>query len=188
MKPYVPLIKSYVRYTNHVLDHLISLIGIGSETILVSLDVSSLYQYPKSGRDPALPHVPGERPETAEYLGEGDTYNSKIVQLLEKVLSMNNFLFNDRHYLQVGGMAMGMRVDNTFVNYTWTVLNNATFIPIPANQVWLQFIDDILLIWDHGMDELKLFTEYLNTRHSNIKFSEEILLMVIITCITPRHT
>lgn len=47
-------------------------------------------------------------------------------------------------------------------------------LPLFPKTLWLRFIDDILLIWNHGMDELKLFIEYLNMRHPNIKFSDEI--------------
>lgn len=37
-----------------------------------------------------------------------------------------------------------------------------------------RFIDDILVVWDEGPDELKKFIEHLNSWHLNIKFSEEI--------------
>lgn len=44
----------------------------------------------------------------------------------------------------------------------------------PKPRLWLRFIDDILMVWDDGIEELDKFIPYLNTRHPNIKFSEEI--------------
>ena len=40
--------------------------------------------------------------------------------------------------------------------------------------LWKRFIDDIFLIWPHGMDSLIEFIQYLNTVHSTIKFTSAI--------------
>ena len=39
---------------------------------------------------------------------------------------------------------------------------------------WKRFIDDIFLIWPHGIDSLLEFINHLNTVHSTIKFTKEI--------------
>ena len=39
--------------------------------------------------------------------------------------------------------------------------------------IWLRFIDDIFMIWNHGEQELKKFLEYLNNIHDKIKFTHE---------------
>ena len=39
-----------------------------------------------------------------------------LVRLLVKVLTCNNFDFNDRHFLQVGGNAMGSKVAPSYAN------------------------------------------------------------------------
>ena len=39
--------------------------------------------------------------------------------------------------------------------------------------IWLRFIDDIFLIWNHGEAELKKILEYLNNIHDKIKFTHE---------------
>ena len=38
-------------------------------------------------------------------------------------------------------------------------------------QLWKRFIDDIFLIWPHGMNSLTKFIEHLNTVHPTIKFT-----------------
>ena len=38
---------------------------------------------------------------------------------------------------------------------------------------WKGFIDDIFMIWTHGKDSPTKFIEYLNSLHTNIKFTNE---------------
>ena len=42
--------------------------------------------------------------------------------------------------------------------------------------IWLRYIDNIFLIWTHGMDELITLIDYLNNAHPTIKFTSEISL------------
>ena len=42
--------------------------------------------------------------------------NTYILKLLELVLTLNNFQFNYKNYLQVNGTAMGTRVAPTYAN------------------------------------------------------------------------
>lgn len=170
LKPYVPLIQLYVRDTNHVLEHLSLLKRLGPHTILAFLDVSSLYTNIPGG-DPGMWAVLRTPLQTLEC----EISNSEILRLLEMVLLRNSFRFNGHHFLQVGGTAMGTRVAPTFANIYMDSFECTHVYPYSLRpRLWLCFIDDILLIWDHGMDELKLFIEFLNKRHPNIKFTEEI--------------
>ena len=41
-------------------------------------------------------------------------------------------------------------------------------------KLWKRFIDDIFLIWHHGMDSLLESIEHLNTVHPIIKFTSDI--------------
>lgn len=174
-KPYVPLIKSYVRDSSHVLEQLSTLTEIGPDTILASLDVSSLYTNIPNEEGIQACHSFLEKHRTPWSLLEREIPNTGIIELLRMVLTMNNFRFNGKHYLQVGGTAMGTRVAPTFANIYMDSFENLHVYPYsPKPRLWLRFIDDILLVWDHGPEELNKFILYLNTRHPNIKFSEEI--------------
>ena len=42
--------------------------------------------------------------------------NESLLNLLEVVLTKNNFQFNGEHFLQIGGTAMGTRVAPTYAN------------------------------------------------------------------------
>ena len=46
-------------------------------------------------------------------------------------------------------------------------LENAPFQP----HTWLGYIDDIFMIWTKGLDNLKIFINYLNNIPSTIKFT-----------------
>ena len=39
--------------------------------------------------------------------------------------------------------------------------------------IWWRYIDDIVLIWEHGEEFLKLFLERINSIHPTIKFTAE---------------
>ena len=39
--------------------------------------------------------------------------------------------------------------------------------------MWVRFIDDIFLIWQHGQETLKLFEDHLNQSLDSIKFETE---------------
>ena len=80
--------------------------------ILLSLDVSSLYtNIPnEEGTMAALRALPQARP------GYTQPSNLSLVEMLAQVLSYNNFQFDGKNYLQVGGTAMGNRVALSYAN------------------------------------------------------------------------
>lgn len=98
--PLVPRIRSFIKDTSHVLQIVDSLSDIKEETILASLDVSSLYTN--------IPNYEGQlavksfltRHRTFGETRGGHVSNNTIVKLLALVLEKNNFAFNGRHYLQ----------------------------------------------------------------------------------------
>ena len=60
---------------------------------------------------------------------------------------MNNFSFNDNHYLQIHGTAMGTKMAPSYANlflgfFEANALKNAAFQP----HTWLRYIDDIFMI------------------------------------------
>ena len=82
------------------------------------------------------------------------------------ILTMNNFSFNDNHYLQIHGTAMGTTMAPSYANlflgyFEANALENALFQP----HTWLQYINDIFMIWTEGLDNLKIFIDYLISLH-----------------------
>lgn len=105
---------------------------------------------------------------------QGQLHMRTITTLLRMVLQLNNFEFNGDHYLQVGGTAMGTRVAPTFANIFMAHFERQHVYSYPLQpSMWLRFIDDIFMLWDHGQHELSSFIDHLNQAHDTIKFTRE---------------
>ena len=101
--------------------------------------------------------------------------SSLVWECLKMVLTMNNFDFAGRHYLQVGGTAMGTKVAPSFAN-TFMGWFEDIYVYTYHKQphIWVRFIDDIFVIWLGSEEELHQFVEYLNNCLPSIKFEAEI--------------
>ena len=168
IKGYVPHTKSYVRDTQHFISRLLEMDKIPEGALLVTLDVSSLYtNIPNhEGIIAVASHLRKDRTK--------DPITPYLLELLKLVLQSMNFTFNDEHYLQVGGTAMGTGVAPNYANlfmdrFETNALEGWDKKPL----LWLRFIDDIFMIWTHGLDELQKFITYLNSIHPKIKFTHE---------------
>ena len=70
---------------------------------------------------------------------------------------------------------MGTRLAPSFANIYMNHFEETHVYIYPFKPtVWFRYIDDIFMVWDHGLDELNTFIQYLNTCNDNIKFSSEI--------------
>ena len=110
IKEISPLGRSYVKDTTDFLRKLSHLQDIPNDALLVTLDVTSLYtNIPnQEGLDATFAALRRHRPD------EDTPTNGSIIALLRCVLTMNNFEFAGKHYLQVGGTAMGTRAAPNF--------------------------------------------------------------------------
>jgi hypothetical protein len=171
LKPLVQTTKSYVKDTTDFINKIETVPALSTDTLLCTIDVTSLYtNIPnKEGIEACkrildLHRSPDDKPS-----------NENIIHLLEYVLYMNNFDFNGKHYLQVGGTAMGTRVAPSFANIFMADFESKWVYTYPKQPtIWLRYIDDIFLIWDHGREELDNFIHHLNSCHNTIKFTAEI--------------
>ena len=67
-----------------------------------------------------------------------------LCDLLRMILTMNNCTFNQQHYLQIHGTAMGTKMAPSFANhflcmFELTALTNAAW----QSHIWWRYIDDI---------------------------------------------
>ena len=100
--------------------------------------------------------------------------NTSICKLLELVLTTNNFEFDDKDFLQVGGTAMGTKLAPSFANLFMGDFEEKFVYTYRLQPfLWKRFIDDIIIIRTYGEEELCKFIEYLNSKHKTIKFTEE---------------
>ena len=70
---------------------------------------------------------------------------------------------------------MGTKLAPSYANLFMTKFEDKYVYTYPLQpQLWKRFIDDIFLIWPHGMNSLTKFIEHLNTVHPPIKFTSDI--------------
>lgn len=174
LNPLVPLIPSYVRDNMHFLHRISQFSQPGScpdHLFLVTLDVCALYT--NILKDEGIKAV-REMMKRHRASIEGDLHQLTITPLLRMVLEMNNFEFNGQHYLQIRGTAMGTRVAPTFANIFMAHFENTHVYTYPLQPIlWLRFIDDIFMLWTHGVGELQSFHTHLNAAHPTIEFTME---------------
>ena len=168
LKPLVQNLPSFIKDTTHFLLQLQKLGPLPDNALLVTLDVSSLYTN--------IPHNEGI--DACRYFL--NTRQDKLLpaenicDLIRMILTMNNFSFNNEHYLQKHGTAMGTRMAPSYANlfmgkFEQQAIDNSSLKPF----IWWRFIDDIFMIWTHGEEHLKTFIGYLNSIHPSIEFTHE---------------
>ena len=78
------------------------------------------------------------------------------------VILTHNFDFNQKHYLQIGGTAMGTGFASLYSS-TFMVWFEDTFVYnyLPSPQLLKRYIDDIFVVWTHGYQAFKTCVHYL---------------------------
>ena len=95
-----------------------------------------------------------------------------LCHLVQLILTVNCFLLNENHYLQVNGTAMGTHMAPSHANLFMGKLEREFLLTQDLKpQVWWRFIADIFAIWTHGEQSLLRFIESLNLHHMTIKFT-----------------
>ena len=104
--------------------------------------------------------------------GKSHEARSVISKLINLVLTKNNFQFNGENYLQVLGTAMGTRMAPSFASLFMGKLE-MDFLDSceKTHLIWLRFLDDIFMVWNHSEQELHEFISKINKFHDTIKFT-----------------
>lgn len=136
------------------------------ETILVTVDVTSLYTN--------IPHDKGME-SVKQYLNQRPVSSTPsadfIIKLIEFILTMNAFKFNNNFYLQRKGTAMGTRMAPSYANiFMGSIESNFLRTQAYIPTLWCRYIDDIFFIWNHTVDHLEQFLNNLNS-FSCLKFT-----------------
>ncbi|XP_071149216.1 uncharacterized protein [Mytilus edulis] len=169
LRPHVRTMPSYIQDTTDYLKKMDSLNPLPNNTILVSMDVSSLYtNIPKNEGIVACEQVWNNRKDK-------HPPTDCLVQLLRLVLENNNFVFNDQHYLQVDGTSMGTKMAPSFANIFMGSLEERILSNVPYKPLsWLRYIDDIDIKWNETAERLQEFLDFCNNFHQSIKFTSEV--------------
>ena len=124
----------------------------------MTLDVTSLHTN--------IPHVDGVD-ACSKFLNENRVTDISIDVLcshISFILTCNNFVFDDHNYLKTSGKVMDTKMAPCFSNLfvtsiEQTFIDNSPLMPL----FYARFIDDILMIWTHGREELEQFTNRDNS-------------------------
>lgn len=171
LRPLAEKLPSHIRDTTGFIKRLRRLGKVPENCILCTLDVSSLYT--NIDTDEGLTIVE----EELEKAGQNQPSAKTLTCLLEKVLKLNNFTFNQENFIQVKGTAMGTRAAPNFANvYMGRLEEQFVYQTVWFDYIidWVRFIDDIFLIWNGHDDSLTEFIEYLNGVVPSIKFTHEV--------------
>ena len=143
-----------------------------ASTIIVSMDVVALY--------PSIPIEDGIEATIQKLAVHKEDIDilgltlEDIRELLKLVLNNNYFTFNAKVYRQRHGVAMGNHLAPPFAILFMDQLEQKmleTAEKTPA--LYKRYVDDNLMTWEHGEEDLKRFFEHCNSRHPNIKFTWE---------------
>ena len=170
LNPLSKTFPSYIKDTNHFLQKIHRLKKVPKGTFLFSLDIESLYTNIKHHIGIRFIRAALEklRPNAK------NPSNNSLLILLEAILTKNNFTFNNDHYLQVAGTAMGTKTAPSYANIVvaiFELLYVYTYTLQPLE--WFRFIDDIFGLWTHGYEEFEKFIDYLNSRIDGLRFTVE---------------
>ena len=139
-------------------------------TIIVSMDVVALY--------PSIPIHDGIKAvmeKLAEHQSDVDLLGMSLEEvegLLNLVLNNNYFKFDDAVYKQRHGVAMGNHLAPPFAIVFMDKLERKMLITAQkAPEFFDRYVDDCLMAWIHGEEELLEFMTHINSQHPNIRFT-----------------
>ncbi|XP_066925555.1 uncharacterized protein [Clytia hemisphaerica] len=159
---------SYIKDTTDFINKTKDL-HIPAHAILVTMDVSALYTN--------IPNVEGIASirKSLTNVESSIKHMTVILTFLRLILTLNNFIFNDKHYLQIKGCAMGTKCAPSYANIFMGEFEEREIYPRITNNIikYLRFIDDIFFIWKGTESDLKEFFTIINTVHPSIKFTTE---------------
>ena len=98
-----------------------------------------------------------------------------LMKLLDHVLKMIFFEFNDAYYLQQGGTAMDIRAAPSYANIYMGHLENKLLSQAPTRpDLYLRYINDIFCIFTTSRSQVDEFIKFMNSSHDTIKFTADI--------------
>lgn len=142
--------KSYLK-NSFELTNTLKDIKITKTTFIITADIKSLYTN--------IPNSHGIQ-TVAQEMSTTKTNLTTLKTLLTLVLENNIFTFNNGHYLQINGTAMGTIMAPTYANTYLKHLEEKTFLNKDKNKhldnvlLFKRYIDDILIIYDNHNNSL----------------------------------
>ena len=166
LQPFVQSLSSCVKDTTDFLKKIKNAsTDLPQKTILVTMDVKSLYTN--------IPNHEGiDAVKSVLEQSDKESMIPMITSFLWLILTLNNFIFNDKNFLQTSGVSMGTKCASSYANLFMAYFEKTYIYPHLVNKslLYLRYIDDIFMLWKGTEEELKAFIEMINVAHPTIKF------------------
>ena len=95
--------------------------------------------------------------------------------LLTKCMESSYFTYNGGFYQQTEGAAMGSPLSPILANLFMEWFEEEAIRTTQTNPtLWLRYVDDTFVLWQHERDELDRFLTHLNNIRPSIQFTMEI--------------
>jgi hypothetical protein len=164
---------SYIKDTNDFLQKIQSISDISSKSILVTMDVSSLYTNidQSEGAEACF--------ENLEQRSHKSVPSNTIKDMIKLVLERNIFRFRDKFYAQRKGTCMGTPMAPNYANIFMDKFERnllANFYQKTGKRplIWWRYIDDIFFIWNEDEASLNEFLEFSQNFSDEQKMSSTI--------------
>lgn len=167
LNPLSVLHPAYVRDTNHFIE-IVKTIRIVGDYYFFSMDVDNLYtNIPIQAGIDCVRQIFEDNPDPKRP-------DVELLKLLEINLLRNDFMFNDKYYLQVKGTAMGKKFAPAYANIFMANWEREVFKKcVKKPEYYLRYLDDIWGIWAGSEEEFWNFVNILNCHDPSIKLKTE---------------
>ena len=160
-----------MRDSSHCIEILQKIQSLPPGSLISSLDVVCLY--PSMDQNECIAIMRKVLIENRSPLEKPSV--ESLIELLGFVLKFNNFQFDGKDYLQVGGTVMGTKVAPSLASiYMEDFEERFIYTHDPAPDFFIRFLDDCPIGWSHGREKFDEFVTYLNSCHKSIKFTAEV--------------
>lgn len=159
---------AYVRDTYHFIE-MVKGLRIPSDFYFFSMDVESLYTN--------IPIVAGIAcvKKVFEKFPDPNRPDEELLKLLEINLTRNDFMFDNKFYLQIKGTAMGKKFAPAYANIFMANWEQEVFLKCKKKpECYLRYLDDIWGIWIGSEEEFVEFVGVLNSHDPSIQLKTEL--------------
>ena len=127
-----------------------------SDWRLVSFDIFNIF--------PSIDNISGLKPVKNILDARQDQFphTTSITEALKLCLECNNFIFNNKHFLQSDGTVQGPHMSCSYSDITIQCFDVKALEYTPVTISWKRFKDDTFIVWPHSIDELDIFFDYMN--------------------------
>ena len=168
LKPLSNKHPSYIKDTYDFLDK-IKTTKITEGAFFFTMDVESLYTNIETGAGLRALSLTVDKHKPPNFPLD------LVTELLKINLDGNDFMFDDKYFLQVKGTAMGKIFAPSYADIYMSVWEDEALSKCDKKPlVFYRYLDDIYGIWEHSEAEFWAFFDILNNHHKSIKLKATI--------------